>query len=808
MVENKEWLEKAIAENYINIFDYADFTDLKHIGDGSFATVRSANWSSRGTRVALKSLKGELKFDDVAMKEFMRELKLLRKVNYHPNINQFLGVVKDPLSEHYVMVLEYADGGSLRDFLKSKFETLKWTDKFRIATEIARGLGCLHAEEIIHRDLHSKNILVHKGKMMIADFGLSRQINDNLTHSNSMVREMSQYIDPQCYKSPNYKRDKRSDIYSLGVLLWEISSGRPPFASVPNDKLSIEIFIGNREVPIDGTPETYVQLYTQCWHDKPEKRPDIKEVLVILNKLYVTAKTQSGIFSQDIQFHSNNNQISVYKSSSTRSSFENDDSRNDVTETLNKEIKTSIYSGLEPRNTAFSEISNFQICNQAVNTRRRSLSPIRGQPSKDYWKEKLSVIKENYTVNLSNNLSLEEETYSKLFSGTKPMPHVNNLYSFPKKCSSRSKNLKQTVSVSDFKITNSYSPDDQIDNLIPIVFNQEVGYHQENDFVLYNGKPMESITPVIDDMHAIVIKEQPFFIPYSQFNIIAPLDYGYLGRSFKVHWKKANNVVALKKLYLKEETRDNFLEDILKEIKIHSNIEMCKNINRLLGITHDVVNNIYMLITEYADKGNLRKYLKNNSSFMTWKQKVDFALQITNGIQYLHSENIIHGNLHSKSILINDHRNIIKITEFGFTRSLESDPLKSHLGVIAYIAPELLKPISISTFLHDNSKSVGLSKSTDIYSLGILYWELVSGYPPFKNSNEIKLVEEICAGKRERRIPGTPNEYFELYSECWSGQSESRPNIEEIYRNLTKMMERINREGKLEINLICFLDKY
>ncbi|CAG8575871.1 1083_t:CDS:2 [Dentiscutata heterogama] len=586
MVENKEWLEKAIAENYINILDYADFIDFKHIGDGSFATVRSANWKSRGTRVALKSLKGGLKFDDVAMKEFMRELKLLRKVNYHPNINQFLGVIK-----------EYADGGSLRDFLRSKFETLKWTDKFRIATEIARGLGCLHAEEIIHREL-------------------------------------------------------------------------------------------------------------------------------------------------DTQLHSNNNTMSVYKSSSTRSSFENDDSRNDVAETLNTEVKPSIYSSFEPRNTAFSEISNFQICNQAVNTRRRSLSPVRGnlvQPSREYWKEKLSVIKENYTVNLSDNLSLEEETYSKLSSGTKPMLHVNKLYSFSKKCPSRSKNLKQTVSTSDFKITNSYSPDDQFDNPTSPVFNQEIAYHQKNDFVLYNGKPMESITPVIDDMHAIVIKEQPFFIPYSQFNIIAPLDYGYLGRSFKVYWKKANNIVALKKLYLREETQDSFLEDFLKEIKIHSNIEMCKNINRLLGITHDVVNNIYMLITEYADKGNLRKYLKNNSSFMTWKQKVDFALQITNGIQYLHSENIIHGNL-------------------------------------------------------DNSKSVGLSKSTDIYSLGILYWELVSGYPPFKNSNETKLVEEICAGKRERRIPGTPDDYFELYSECWSGQPESRPNVEEIYRNLTKMIERINRE--------------
>ncbi|CAG8685300.1 1291_t:CDS:2, partial [Cetraspora pellucida] len=549
-----EWLEKAIAENYINIFDYADFTNFKHIGDGSFATVRSANWLSRGTRVALKSLKGGLKFDEVAMRE-------------------------------------------------------------------------------------------------------------------------------------------------------------------------------------------------------------------------------------DTQLYLNDNKIPVYKSSSAKSSPESDSSRNNVVATLNTEIKPNIYSGIEYKKTAFSEISNFQTCNQIINNRRRSLSSIRNnimQPSKDFWKEKLSVIKENYTVNLSDNLSLEEETYLKLSSGTKPIYHVNNLYSFSKRRPSESKSLKQTVSISDLKITNSYLPEDQIDSSTSLAFNKEINYPQVNDFVLYNGKPMESITPVIDDMHAIVIKEQPFFIPYSQFNIIAPLDYGYLGRSFKVYWKKTNNVVALKKLYLKEEARNDFLEDFLKEVKIHSRVEMCKNINRLLGITHDVINNIYMLITEYADKGNLRKYLKNNSSFMTWKQKVDFALQITNGIQYLHSENIIHGNLHSKNILVHDHRNIIKITEFGFTRSLESDPLKSHLGVIAYIAPELLKPTSISTFENDVSKSMNLSKSTDIYSLGVLHWELVSGYPPFKNSNETKLVEEICAGKREHRVSGTPDDYFELYLECWSDQPENRPNVEGI----------------------------
>src|SRR6266498_3046443 len=96
---------------------------------------------------------------------------------------------------------------------------------------------------------------------------------------------MPAYVEPQCYKNDNYIRDKKSDIYSLGVLLWEITSGCPPFSKISIHILNIKIVNGFREQPIINTPLTYVNLYKKCWDDDPNKRPDIDEVFNILEKI-------------------------------------------------------------------------------------------------------------------------------------------------------------------------------------------------------------------------------------------------------------------------------------------------------------------------------------------------------------------------------------------------------------------------------------------------------------------------------------------------------------------------------------------
>ncbi|RIB22469.1 kinase-like domain-containing protein [Gigaspora rosea] len=271
----EEWLEKAISEGHINYIDYNKFTEPIEIGIGGFGKVFKSEWRDSELTVALKCLKVYTSIDEKIIKDFINELKLLRSVSNHPNIISFYGVTKDS-NGYYNMVLQYADNGTLREYLMANFTKLQWTDKLCIAKEVALGLLFLHDNNIIHRDLHSKNILIHLRQPKITDFGLSKQSNE--VTSNSNAHGMQAYIEPQCLIKRGYKRDKRSDIYSFGQILWEISSGRPPFSSFESrDLIVIQVFQGNREDPIEGTPSSYIELYKKCWDNDPANRPEIMQ---------------------------------------------------------------------------------------------------------------------------------------------------------------------------------------------------------------------------------------------------------------------------------------------------------------------------------------------------------------------------------------------------------------------------------------------------------------------------------------------------------------------------------------------------
>ncbi|GES97465.1 kinase-like domain-containing protein [Rhizophagus clarus] len=268
----EEWIKKKIEDEDIIFFKYNEFKNIEKIDKGGFGVVNKAKTNDR-KQVALKVLS---RIDESIIKNFVKELKLLRTVSYHDNINTFLGISKNDIS--YIMVLEYANEGNLRDYLRKKC-SLDWKDKIQMALDITCGLKCLHFKEIIHRDLHSKNILVNNGRLLIADFGLSKQLTEDTSGSVANRMGMIEYIEPQCLRSAHYVKNKKSDIYSLGVLLWEITSGRPPFYKVERNLLGYHIGYANlREDPIEGTPLKYQQLYQICWDGDPKKRPDIDQV--------------------------------------------------------------------------------------------------------------------------------------------------------------------------------------------------------------------------------------------------------------------------------------------------------------------------------------------------------------------------------------------------------------------------------------------------------------------------------------------------------------------------------------------------
>lgn len=157
-----------------------------------------------------------------------------------------------------MLVTEYAEGGTLRNYLKENFLSLNWLDKYRLALQLSSAIRYLHEREMVHKDLHSNSILIQQNSIRLADSGLSRRIKDvSRTFLNSF--DTIPYIDPRCINI----KEKKSDIYSLGVIFWELSSGKKPFADNEYDSpLAMKIEKGLREGIIERTPEKYSNLYT------------------------------------------------------------------------------------------------------------------------------------------------------------------------------------------------------------------------------------------------------------------------------------------------------------------------------------------------------------------------------------------------------------------------------------------------------------------------------------------------------------------------------------------------------------------
>ncbi|RHZ53198.1 hypothetical protein Glove_444g17 [Diversispora epigaea] len=271
MSDKKVSFESALKNNFIKKFDYAKFENIKKIAGGEFGTVYRANSLNSRKHVALKCLHEN---DESFYEKFVKELTNILAVNYHDNIIKFYGISIDPSTETYYLVLQYAKDGDLRTYLRNNFNTLDWKIKIQMAKDIT-------SENIVHRDLHSKNILVHERSLLITDLGLSQSLD---TNSNSFKGGMAAYSDPGYLRNPFvYKRSKASDIYSLGVLLWEISSGKPPSLEItkviinddPNQRPTIKnIFDSLENIKLENiyngpndNQESYINNQSQALMD-------------------------------------------------------------------------------------------------------------------------------------------------------------------------------------------------------------------------------------------------------------------------------------------------------------------------------------------------------------------------------------------------------------------------------------------------------------------------------------------------------------------------------------------------------------
>ncbi|PKC04546.1 kinase-like protein, partial [Rhizophagus irregularis] len=135
----------------------------------------------------------------------------------------------------------------------------------------------IHNANFIHRDFHSGNVLVYSpGDCSVGDLGLSRPAND--ISSDNEIYGVIPYIAPEIFKESAFS--KETDIYSLGMIMWELTTGCcKPFANVEHDhNLIFNIVDGARPKITEDTPECYADLIKSCWNLDPKKRPSIDDV--------------------------------------------------------------------------------------------------------------------------------------------------------------------------------------------------------------------------------------------------------------------------------------------------------------------------------------------------------------------------------------------------------------------------------------------------------------------------------------------------------------------------------------------------
>ncbi|RHZ82613.1 hypothetical protein Glove_108g4 [Diversispora epigaea] len=270
---------------------FKSFEPFTKIGKGGFGVVYLVE--DQGKKFALKGLISKDKRNN--MRSLKKELSIHRKLASHENIIGFCGITDREIP---YLILEYANNGTLRDYLNQKKNSLVCTEKIDLAIQIAKGISFMHSKNIIHRDLHSKNILVHDNRIKISDFGLSLDIND--TSSNNDGPFGNVHTDPQIV-TKGYTPNKAEDIYSIGLLLWEIYSFRPAYQKFKIEyKLYnfVNVVTGYREKQISGTPIKYIALYERCWENEQTERPLIEEVLKELEsmplELYLDSESSSS----------------------------------------------------------------------------------------------------------------------------------------------------------------------------------------------------------------------------------------------------------------------------------------------------------------------------------------------------------------------------------------------------------------------------------------------------------------------------------------------------------------------------------
>lgn len=261
-----------------------DVEEIRELGSGTYGAVFYGKW--KGSDVAIKRIKascfaGRPSERERLIADFWKEALILSSL-HHPNVVSFYGIVRDGPDGSLATVTEFMVNGSLKQFLRKKDRTIDRRKRLIIAMDAAFGMEYLHGKNIVHFDLKCENLLVnmrdpHRPVCKIGDLGLSKVKQHTLVSGG--VRGTLPWMAPELLSGKSNMVTEKIDVYSFGIVMWELLTGDEPYADLHCASI-IGGIVNNSlrpEIPTWCDPE-WKSLMESCWASDPAERPSFSEI--------------------------------------------------------------------------------------------------------------------------------------------------------------------------------------------------------------------------------------------------------------------------------------------------------------------------------------------------------------------------------------------------------------------------------------------------------------------------------------------------------------------------------------------------
>lgn len=281
------------------------------------------------------------------------------------------------------------------------------------------------------------------------------------------------------------------------------------------------------------------------------------------------------------------------------------------------------------------------------------------------------------------------------------------------------------------------------------------------------------------------------WVPYECLKDVRYITKGRFGSLYSTTWTNGriigwdeNNqqiirtgpkIVALKLINELNEQDNKVLEEVISHIKFSS---QGSHGVKCYGLTKFPDREKLGFLLDYMENGDLNNLLKRKDNNLTWKDRFTLLKEICWQLYQIHNNNMVHKNLHPGNILSNSQGWFI--SDFGFNGPLDGNVTNQIVGVLPFIAPEVLFGSEYT-------------QASDIYSMGMIMWQLLARCYPFCNRKyDINLARDICNGLRPEITLDLPQDYQKIMKSCWDANPLERPTAEMLFQNFSINLEKIS----------------